>query len=138
MAKATEAAHAGLVYKQLRRERFYNRRVCTTTFGAGDVEWVLKPPRGKSIAKLAHQWIGPAKIVQDAGFDYWEVVPEASEGGHGWRCGHEGRSGDKQRRKVPTSGCYEDEGGRVDQYNAEPPASGDGWPHRGTRTETDK
>ncbi|KAE8963637.1 hypothetical protein PR002_g29230, partial [Phytophthora rubi] len=29
---------------------------------------------GKGITKLAHQWVGPAKITQDAGFDNFEVV----------------------------------------------------------------
>ncbi|KAG6585086.1 RNA-dependent DNA polymerase [Phytophthora cinnamomi] len=36
--------------------------------------WVLRTPRGKGITKLAHQWVGQAKVVQDAGFDNMEVV----------------------------------------------------------------
>ncbi|KAE9014855.1 hypothetical protein PR002_g14104 [Phytophthora rubi] len=37
--------------------------------------------RGKGITKLAHQWVGPAKVVQDAGFDNVEVVRDDT-GGH--------------------------------------------------------
>ncbi|KAE9260024.1 hypothetical protein PR003_g34543, partial [Phytophthora rubi] len=75
MARATRAARAALAKDQLRRERYYNRRVRRdTTFSIGDSVWVLKPPKGKGITKLAHQWVGPAKITQDAGFDNFEVV----------------------------------------------------------------
>ncbi|KAE9023030.1 hypothetical protein PR001_g13015 [Phytophthora rubi] len=75
MARATRAARAALAKDQLRRERYYNRRVRRdTTFSIGDSVWVLKPPKGKGIMKLAHQWVGPAKITQDAGFDNFEVV----------------------------------------------------------------
>ncbi|KAE8889972.1 hypothetical protein PF010_g25589 [Phytophthora fragariae] len=73
MARATRAARAALAKDQLRRERYYNRRVRRdTTFSIGDSVWVLKPPKGKGIMKLAHQWVGPAKITQDAGFDNGE------------------------------------------------------------------
>ncbi|KAE8955365.1 hypothetical protein PR001_g32137, partial [Phytophthora rubi] len=40
---------------------------------------MLKPPKGKGITKLAHQWVGPAKIVQSAGFDNWEVVRDDTD-----------------------------------------------------------
>lgn len=36
--------------------------------------WVLRPPRGRGITKLVHQWVGPARVVQDVGFDNWKVV----------------------------------------------------------------
>ncbi|KAE9262265.1 hypothetical protein PR003_g33603, partial [Phytophthora rubi] len=80
MARATEAAHAALAKDQLRRERYYNHRVRQDAhFEAGDLVWVLKPPKGKGITKLAHQWVGPAKIVQSAGFDNWEVVRDDTD-----------------------------------------------------------
>ncbi|KAG6614971.1 RNA-dependent DNA polymerase [Phytophthora cinnamomi] len=79
-AKATSAAHAALAKDQLRRERYYNRRVRhDVEFGIGDPVWVFKPPRGKGITKLAHQWVGPARIVQAAGFDNWEVVRDDTD-----------------------------------------------------------
>ncbi|KAE9313118.1 hypothetical protein PF008_g19822 [Phytophthora fragariae] len=80
MARATEAAHAALAKDQLRRERYYNRRVRQDAhFETGDLVWVLKPPKGKGITKLAHQWVDPAKIVQSAGFDNWEVVRDDTD-----------------------------------------------------------
>ncbi|KAE8959471.1 hypothetical protein PR001_g30704 [Phytophthora rubi] len=80
MARATEAAHAALAKDQLRRERYYNRRVRQDAhFETGDLVWVLKPPKGKGITKLAHQWVGPAKIVQSAGIDNWEVVRDDTD-----------------------------------------------------------
>ncbi|EGZ24660.1 hypothetical protein PHYSODRAFT_422151, partial [Phytophthora sojae] len=80
MTRATEAAHAALAKDQLRRERYYNRRVRQdTTFEVGDLVWVLKPPRGQGITKLAHQWVGPTRTVQSAGFDNWEVVRDDTD-----------------------------------------------------------
>ncbi|EGZ29973.1 hypothetical protein PHYSODRAFT_409529, partial [Phytophthora sojae] len=72
-----EVAKAALAKDQSRRDRYYNRRVRETTrFTVGDLVWVLRPPKGKGITKLPHQWVGPPKIVQDAGYDNWDVVRE--------------------------------------------------------------
>ncbi|KAE8962882.1 hypothetical protein PF007_g20440 [Phytophthora fragariae] len=80
LARATEAAHAALAKDQLCRQLHYNHRVRQDAhFEAGDLVWVLKPPKGKGITKLAHQWVGPAKIVQSAGFDNWEVVRDDTD-----------------------------------------------------------
>ncbi|ETP18695.1 hypothetical protein F441_07115 [Phytophthora nicotianae CJ01A1] len=77
MEKATRAARAAIARDQVRRERYYNKRVRqATTFKVRDLVWVLRPPRGQGVTKLAHRWVGPAKIVQSAGFDNWEVVRE--------------------------------------------------------------
>ncbi|EGZ10077.1 hypothetical protein PHYSODRAFT_372996, partial [Phytophthora sojae] len=77
MARCAAAAKAALAKDQLQRAKYYNRWQRTTTeFGVGDLVWVLGPPRGKGITKLAHQWVGPARIVEDAGFDNWRVVRE--------------------------------------------------------------
>ncbi|GMF35976.1 unnamed protein product [Phytophthora lilii] len=38
-----------------------------------DLVWVLRPPRGRGVTKLAHRWVGPARITDDAGFDNWRV-----------------------------------------------------------------
>ncbi|KAE9314155.1 hypothetical protein PR003_g19323 [Phytophthora rubi] len=70
MAQCAAAAKTALVKDQLQREKFYNRRERhTTEFDVGDLVWVLRPPRGKGITKLSHQWVGPALITEDAGFD---------------------------------------------------------------------
>ncbi|KAG6614839.1 RNA-dependent DNA polymerase [Phytophthora cinnamomi] len=78
--KATSAAHSAQAKDQLRRERYYSRRVRhDVEFGVGALVWVFKPPRGKGITNLAHQWVGPARIVQAAGFDNWEVVRDDTD-----------------------------------------------------------
>ncbi|POM76638.1 Hypothetical protein PHPALM_6101 [Phytophthora palmivora] len=77
MPKATEAVKEALAKDQRRRAKYYNRRVRQeAAFGVGDFVWVLRPPRGRGITKLAHQWLGPARIVGDAGFDNWKVRRE--------------------------------------------------------------
>jgi hypothetical protein len=43
-------------------------------FEVGDLVWMLKPPRGKGVTKLAHQWVGPARVLEDAGFDNLRIV----------------------------------------------------------------
>ncbi|KAE8957717.1 hypothetical protein PR002_g31088, partial [Phytophthora rubi] len=48
-------------------------------FQVGDKVWVLRPPRGKGITKLAHKWVGPARIEADAGFDNWEVLRDDTD-----------------------------------------------------------
>ncbi|KAE9162175.1 hypothetical protein PF005_g30956 [Phytophthora fragariae] len=73
MAVATEAAKKALSKDQARRARYYDRQVRRhSEFQVGDKVWVLRPPRGKGITKLAHKWVGPARIEADAGFDNWE------------------------------------------------------------------
>ncbi|EGZ08640.1 hypothetical protein PHYSODRAFT_435623, partial [Phytophthora sojae] len=75
LTRASEVTRTALAKDQLRRKKYYNRRVRETTpFGVGDLVWVLKPPRGKDITKLAHQWVGPARIVPDAGYDERLIV----------------------------------------------------------------
>ncbi|KAE9264022.1 hypothetical protein PF001_g31455 [Phytophthora fragariae] len=82
MAQCAAATKTALAKDQPHREKYYNRRERhTTEFGVGDLVWVLRPPRGKGITKLSHQWVGPALITEDAGFDNWRVVREDT-GGH--------------------------------------------------------
>ncbi|KAE9061632.1 hypothetical protein PF006_g31346 [Phytophthora fragariae] len=80
MAQCAAATKTALAKDQPHREKYYNRRERhTTEFGVGDLVWVLRPPRGKGITKLSHQWVGPALITEDAGFDNWRVVREDTE-----------------------------------------------------------
>ncbi|OWY97238.1 Retrovirus-related Pol Polyprotein from transposon 412, partial [Phytophthora megakarya] len=75
MESANAAAKQALTMDQRRRAKYYNRKeIHTTEFTVGDSVWVLKPPRGRGFTKLAHQWVGPATIVQSTGFDNWEVT----------------------------------------------------------------
>ncbi|POM67905.1 Hypothetical protein PHPALM_15999 [Phytophthora palmivora] len=71
MSKATEAAKEALAKDQRCRAKYYNRRV-----SVADLVWVLQPPRRIGITKLAHQWLGPARIVEGADFDNWKVRRE--------------------------------------------------------------
>ncbi|KAE9288914.1 hypothetical protein PF008_g26010 [Phytophthora fragariae] len=80
MSKASAAAKAALAKEQRRRESYYDRRARTNMeFASGDLVWVLKPPKGRGITKLAHQWVGPARVASSAGFDNWSVVREDND-----------------------------------------------------------
>ncbi|KAE9083211.1 hypothetical protein PF007_g21991 [Phytophthora fragariae] len=80
MALATEAAKKALSKDQARRARYYDRQVRRhSEFQVGDKVWVLRPPKGKGITKLAHKWVGPARIEADAGFDNWEVLRDDTD-----------------------------------------------------------
>ncbi|KAE9182340.1 hypothetical protein PF002_g27018 [Phytophthora fragariae] len=58
MAVATEAAKKALSKDQARRARYYDRQVRRhSEFQVGDKVWVLRPPRGKGITKLAHNFL---------------------------------------------------------------------------------
>jgi hypothetical protein len=75
MVKASEIAQQTAARDQDRRARFYNHRVRSNAkFGEGDLVWVLKPPRGKGITKLAHQWMGPTRVLGYAGFDNLRIL----------------------------------------------------------------
>jgi hypothetical protein len=75
MARATKVAQQAAARDQDRRAKFYNHRVRNNAkFEVGDLVRVLKPPRGKGITKLAHQWMGPARVLEDAGFDNLRVL----------------------------------------------------------------
>ncbi|GMF28424.1 unnamed protein product [Phytophthora fragariaefolia] len=73
--QASGIAEVAIRRDQERRERYYNQRVRQRAhFAVGDLVRILKPPRGRGVTKLAHQWIGPARINADAGFDNWRVA----------------------------------------------------------------
>ncbi|GMF14886.1 unnamed protein product [Phytophthora fragariaefolia] len=75
MARAAEAAREALEPYQRRCAKHYDRQDRhVREFAPEILVWVLKRPQGKGITKLAHQWVGPARITQDAGYNNWEVV----------------------------------------------------------------
>lgn len=74
MRSAQTIANRAITKDQRRRAKFHDKQVRhKANFRLGDLVWVLKPPRGKGVTKLAHQWVGPAKILEDAGHDNWLV-----------------------------------------------------------------
>ncbi|GMF47791.1 unnamed protein product [Phytophthora fragariaefolia] len=75
MTKATAAARVALAKEQRRRERYYAQGARSDVqIVSGDLVWVLRPPRGRGITKLTHQWVGPARVTSSAGFANWSVV----------------------------------------------------------------
>jgi hypothetical protein len=75
MVRVNEIAQQAAARHQDRRAKFYNHRVRSNAkFEAGDLVWVLRPPRGKGVAKPAHQWLGPARVLGDAGFDNLKII----------------------------------------------------------------
>ncbi|KAK1929362.1 hypothetical protein P3T76_015114 [Phytophthora citrophthora] len=77
MESAAKIAKQALEKDQLRRDRYHSYKVRNNVhFKVGDMVWIFRPPRGTGVTKLAHQWIGPAKISTDGGFDNWIVRRE--------------------------------------------------------------
>ncbi|OWZ03214.1 Retrovirus Polyprotein [Phytophthora megakarya] len=66
--------------EQRRQAKYYGRRVrAKRTFNEGDRVWMFKPPRGPKASKFAHQWMGPLRIVEAAGFDNYLLEREDTE-----------------------------------------------------------
>ncbi|KAE8955754.1 hypothetical protein PR002_g31691 [Phytophthora rubi] len=81
MQRSHECAEAARVKGQERQARYYNRRVKQgRTFGKGDRVWIYNPPRGATATKFRHQWMGPARIVEAAGYDNVLLVREDKSG----------------------------------------------------------
>ncbi|OWY99881.1 reverse transcriptase, partial [Phytophthora megakarya] len=66
--------------EQRRQAKYYGRRVRgKRTFNEGDRVWMFKPPRGPKASKFVHQWLGPLRIVEAAGFDNYLLEREDTE-----------------------------------------------------------
>ncbi|KAJ0393889.1 hypothetical protein P43SY_007544 [Pythium insidiosum] len=60
--------------EQARQAKYYDRRARRQhTFQEGELVWVWRPPRGLGVTKFRHTWLGPCRIVDDAGFDNFRV-----------------------------------------------------------------
>ncbi|POM73717.1 LOW QUALITY PROTEIN: Hypothetical protein PHPALM_9409 [Phytophthora palmivora] len=63
--------------EQHRQARYYNRRVKNGRgFKPGDRVWMFKPPRGSNASKFVHQWLGPLKVIESAGYDNYLLERE--------------------------------------------------------------
>lgn len=70
MERSHECAEKARLKEQARQAKYYNRRTRQQrTFQPGDRVWVLNPPRGPKATKFVHQWMGPMKVVEPAGYD---------------------------------------------------------------------
>ncbi|OWZ03410.1 hypothetical protein PHMEG_00024864 [Phytophthora megakarya] len=81
MKRSHECAELARKREQERQARYYNRRVRNRReFQAGDLVWMHNPPRGKKATKFVHQWMGPLRIVEPAGFDNFVLKREDKAG----------------------------------------------------------
>ncbi|EGZ19560.1 hypothetical protein PHYSODRAFT_327780 [Phytophthora sojae] len=81
LASSQRYAEQAREREQLRQARYYNRRVKQRrTFEAGDRVWMYRPPRGPKASKFVHQWIGPMKIIEPAGYDNYLIEREDKSG----------------------------------------------------------
>eukprot|EP00644_Phytophthora_capsici_P018904 jgi/Phyca11/133187/e_gw1.353.3.1 len=56
--------------EQERQARYYNRRTRKRReFVSGDKVWMYRPPRGAKASKFVHNWIGPLRVLEPAGYD---------------------------------------------------------------------
>ncbi|KAG6584670.1 Enzymatic Polyprotein [Phytophthora cinnamomi] len=63
--------------EQERQARYYNRKTRNKRqFQVGDLVWMHNPPRGKNATKFVHQWMGPPRIVEPAGYDNFVLTRE--------------------------------------------------------------
>ncbi|EEY70531.1 uncharacterized protein PITG_05959 [Phytophthora infestans T30-4] len=82
---AMQSAHA-CAEKTRRREqnrqaRYYVRRVkVKRLLNVGDRVWMFPSPRGRKTSKFVHQWIGPMRILEPAGYENNLVKCEDKDG----------------------------------------------------------
>ncbi|GMF55475.1 unnamed protein product [Phytophthora fragariaefolia] len=81
MERSLECAERARRQEQERQARYYSRRSKKKReFHAGDLVWIYNPPRGKNATKLVHQWMGPLRIVEPAGYDNFVLTREDKTG----------------------------------------------------------
>lgn len=67
--------------EQSRQAKYYNRHCRQQrVFKPGDRVWMLNPPRGPKATKFVHLWMGPLRIVEDAGYDNFLLEREDKVG----------------------------------------------------------
>ncbi|KAE9295160.1 hypothetical protein PR003_g24087 [Phytophthora rubi] len=70
MVTSREHAEVTRTKEQGRQARYYNKKTRQgRAFNPGDRVWVYNPPRGAKATKFVHRWMGPARIVEAAGYD---------------------------------------------------------------------
>ncbi|GMF23303.1 unnamed protein product [Phytophthora fragariaefolia] len=83
MKASHEVAEQARRREQQRQARYYNRKVRRKReFKVGDRVWMFRPPRGPKASKFVHNWIGPLRVVEPAGYDNQLLEREDVEGVH--------------------------------------------------------
>lgn len=81
MERSLKSAEKARVKEQRRQAKYYNRRGRQQhVFRPGDRVWVLNPPRGPKATKFVHLWMGPMRIVEDAGYNNFLLAREDTTG----------------------------------------------------------
>eukprot|EP00644_Phytophthora_capsici_P014405 jgi/Phyca11/99042/e_gw1.3.992.1 len=70
MERSNRCAEVARLREQERQAKFYNRNVRKRReFRVGDRVWLYNPPRGPRATKFVHQWMGPLRILEPAGYE---------------------------------------------------------------------
>ncbi|KAG1699798.1 hypothetical protein DVH05_028586 [Phytophthora capsici] len=70
MDRSRRIAEDARLREQERQAKFYNRNVRKRReFRVGDRVWLYNPPRGPRATKFVHQWMGPLRILEPAGYE---------------------------------------------------------------------
>ncbi|KAL3656480.1 hypothetical protein V7S43_019110 [Phytophthora oleae] len=81
MERSQRCAEQARVREQERQARYYDRQVRNwREFHPGDRVWLYNPPRGPKATKFVHQWMGPLKIVEPAGYENFLLCREDKTG----------------------------------------------------------
>ncbi|POM73500.1 Hypothetical protein PHPALM_9651, partial [Phytophthora palmivora] len=81
MTRSFQCAEEARQREQSRQARYYNRKVRQRReFHIGDRVWLYNPPRGRTATKFVHQWMGPMKIVEPAGYENYVLQREDKSG----------------------------------------------------------
>ncbi|KAG2856678.1 hypothetical protein PC110_g20011 [Phytophthora cactorum] len=81
MRRSHECAERARRKDQARQAKYYNRRrKQRRTFETGDRVWLYNPPRGPKATKFVHQWMGPLRIVEPAGYENYLLEREDKTG----------------------------------------------------------
>ncbi|KAE8899085.1 hypothetical protein PF005_g22095 [Phytophthora fragariae] len=81
MSSSQACADRARAHEQERQAKYYDRKVKRKrTFAPGDRVWMYRPPRGPKASKFVHQWLGPLRVVEPAGYDNLLLEREDTDG----------------------------------------------------------
>eukprot|EP00644_Phytophthora_capsici_P019553 jgi/Phyca11/52563/gw1.524.1.1 len=70
MERSRQCAEIARAREQERQAKFYNKNARKKReFQVGDRVWLYNPQRGPKATKFVHQWIGPLRILESAGYE---------------------------------------------------------------------